>query len=101
MIHYSCDMCGKPLHSDKDVRYIVKVEVYCVYEEDEDFDEEDEIFDEFEDIDDDETGADEEEEYEGAEYKTFRFDLCCECHSKYLQNPLFVKDIRKTRFSEN
>lgn len=101
MIHYSCDMCGKPLHSDKDVRYIVKVEVYCVYEEDEDFDE-DEILEELEDIDDDDEEADaEDEEFDGTEYKTFRFDLCSECHSKYLHNPLFIKDIRKARFSEN
>lgn len=95
-------MCGKPLHSDKDVRYVVKVEVYSIYkDEDGDFDEDefDDEFDEFEDHD-DEIDA-EMEELEDAEYKTFRFDLCSECHGKYLQNPLFIKGIRKTRFSEN
>ena len=100
MIHYSCDICGKPLHADKDVRYVVKVEVYGIYEED-DFDEdvfEDEL-DELEDPD-DEIDA-EMEEVEDGEYKTFRFDLCSECHNKYLQNPLFIKGGRKTRFSEN
>jgi hypothetical protein len=90
MVHYSCDMCGKPLHSDKDVRYVVKVEVYSIYKDEDD---------DFEDHD-DEIDA-EMEELEDAEYKTFRFDLCSECHSKYLQNPLFIKGIRKTRFSEN
>ena len=98
MIHYSCDMCGKPLHADKDVRYVVKVEVYAIYEED-DFDEdafEDELA-ELEDHDED----DEAEELEDSDHKTFRFDLCSECHSKYLQNPLIIKRSRKTRFSEN
>lgn len=101
MIHYSCDICGKPLHADKDVRYVVKIEVYGVYEED-DFEEdvfEDEL-DEFEDHD-DEVDDEEIEELEDAEYKTFRFDLCSECHNKYLQNPLFIKSGRKPRFSEN
>lgn len=101
MIHYSCDICGKPLHADKDVRYVVKIEVYGVYEED-DFEEdvfEDEL-DEFEDLD-DEVDDEEMEELEDAEYKTFRFDLCSKCHTQYLQNPLFIKDSRKTRFSEN
>lgn len=91
MIHYSCDICGKTLHSDEDIRYVVKVEVYGVYEED-DFDE-DELDDEEIDV--------EAEELEDAEYKTFHFDLCSECHNKYLQNPLFIKGSRKTRFSEN
>ncbi|MGR3310075.1 MAG: hypothetical protein ACUZ77_04805 [Candidatus Brocadiales bacterium] len=100
MVHYSCDMCGKLLHSDKDVRYVVKVEVYALYkEEDDDFDETEDAFedelDELEDID------AEMEEFEDAEYKTFRFDLCSECHSKYLQNPLLFKGSRKARFSEN
>ncbi len=102
MIHYSCDICGKPLHADKDVRYVVKVEVYGIYEED-DFDEDEDVFedelDELEDLD-DEIDA-EMEEFEDGEYKTFRFDLCSECHNKYLQNPLFIKSGRKPRFSEN
>ncbi|HHT9126485.1 MAG TPA: hypothetical protein ACFYD6_11805 [Candidatus Brocadiia bacterium] len=105
MIHYSCDICGKPLHADKDVRYVVKIEVYGVYDED-DFDGdvfEDEL-DEPEDIDDDPelvSGDEDMDEFEDAEYKTFRFDLCSECHSKYLQNPLFIKGRHKTRFFEN
>ncbi len=38
---------------------------------------------------------------ENGEYKTFRFDLCAKCHKKYLQDPLFLKSWRQTRFSEN
>ena len=28
MVHYTCDMCGKPLLPDEDIRYVVKIEVH-------------------------------------------------------------------------
>ncbi|MCP4930637.1 MAG: hypothetical protein GY912_01500, partial [Candidatus Marinimicrobia bacterium] len=59
------------------------------FEEDED----DDVDDEMDNLDPD--------EIESIEYKTFRYDLCCKCHSKYLQDPLSIKSIRRGRFSEN
>ncbi len=41
------------------------------------------------------------EEMDGVEYKTFRYDLCSKCHSRYMQDPLSINSIRRGRFSEN
>jgi len=102
MVHYTCDMCGKQLMAEEDVRYVVKIEVYTAcdaMEIDDDMDEEVwEMEEENERQDGVENSA---EELECGEYKTFRFDLCSKCHKKYLQDPLFLKSWHKTRFSEN
>ncbi len=106
MIRYSCDMCGRSIIPEEDVRYVVKIEVYAAcdsMEVDNDFDEEltddyDEEEDEMEKIDSDD---DIEDDIDDVEYKTFRFDLCSKCHNKYLEDPLTIKSIRRGRFSEN
>lgn len=102
MVHYTCDMCGKPLLAEEDTRYVVKIEVYTACDAidmDEDIDEEimemEEAAEGRDDI------ADAVDMLENGEYKTFRFDLCTKCHKKYLQDPLFLKSWRRTRFSEN
>lgn len=101
MVHYTCDMCGKPLLADEDIRYVVKIEVHpaCdAMEMDDDMDEEIEEMEEDESEDD---AADPAEMLENGEYKAFRFDLCTNCHEKYLQDPLSLKSWNRTRFSEN
>ncbi len=101
MVHYTCDMCGKPLLADEDIRYVVKIEVYpsCdAMEMDDDMDEE---IEEMEKDESEADAADPAEMLENGEYKTFRFDLCTKCHEKYLQDPLFLKLWNRTRFSEN
>lgn len=101
MEHLYCDMCGKPLLLDEDVRYEVKIEVYAAYdpmemtEEDleEDFEEEiHELIEEMKDID--------EDELEEGVYKSFKFDLCAACHKIYLQDPLDLGS-RGRGFGEN
>jgi hypothetical protein len=100
MVHYTCDMCGKPLSTDESMRYVVKIEVYTACDAmDDDIDEE--LMEMEEENDVHECMEDHEEMMENAEYKTFRFDLCSKCHTKYLQDPLFVKSWHKARFSEN
>ena len=32
MLHYSCDLCKRPLDSENDLRYVVKVEVYAAFD---------------------------------------------------------------------
>ncbi len=90
MIHFTCDMCGKPLLADEDVRYVVKVEAYAAYDPmevtedqlDEDpLSEMSEIIEQMEEMD--------PEELEDQVYKSFRFDLCPACHRRYLRDPLF------------
>lgn len=97
MIHYTCDMCGKSLHPDEDVRYVVKIEVYAACESE---DEEEDFEDSEEELTDYNPSEEEEEDVEEMEYRTLRFDLCSKCHKMYIQDPLFLKGHR-SRFFNN
>jgi hypothetical protein len=105
MIHYNCDMCGKSLVPEEDERYVVKIEIYAACDSMEVDDEEDLINDLEEDDDDDDDDDEvdnlDPDEIDSVEYKTFRYDLCSKCHSRFLQDPLSIKSIRRGRFSEN
>ncbi|HJO55231.1 MAG TPA: hypothetical protein QF423_01000, partial [Candidatus Scalindua sp.] len=67
--------------------------------------EDEEFISDFEEEDEDENDEDidniDSDEIESIEYKTFRYDLCSKCHSRYLQDPLSINSIRRGRFSEN
>lgn len=103
MVHYTCDMCGKPLLTDESMRYVVKIEVYTACDamdmDEDDIDEE--IMEMEEECECQHEMGDHAEMIENGDYKTFRFDLCARCHKKYLQDPLFLKSWNRTRFSEN
>jgi DNA-directed RNA polymerase subunit M/transcription elongation factor TFIIS len=104
MIHYNCDMCGKSLVPEEDDRYVVKIEIYAACDSMEVDD--DDLIDDFEEDGEEEEEEDEvdnidPEEMDGVEYKTFRYDLCSKCHSRYMQDPLSINSIRRGRFSEN
>lgn len=101
MIHYNCDMCGKTLVPEEDDRYVVKIEIYAACDSMELDDDEDLINDFEDDEDDDEEDNLNSEEIDSVEYKTFRYDLCSKCHSRFLHDPLSIKSIRRGRFSEN
>ena len=104
MIHYNCDMCGKSLVPEEDDRYVVKIEIYAACDSME-VDDDEGLIDDFEDEEeeDEEEEVDniDPEEMDGVEYKTFRYDLCSKCHSRYMQDPLSINSIRRGRFSEN
>lgn len=98
-------MCGKPIATEEDTRYVVKVEVYATCDSmDDDCEFDEELITEYEEDEEDndeETDNYDSDDIEDVEYRTFRFDLCSKCHSKYLQDPLSIKSIRRGRFSEN
>jgi hypothetical protein len=98
-------MCGKSLVPEEDERYVVKIEIYAACDSMEVDDEEDLINDLEEDDDDDDDDDEvdnlDPDEIDSVEYKTFRYDLCSKCHSRFLQDPLSIKSIRRGRFSEN
>jgi hypothetical protein len=98
-------MCGQSLVPDEDDRYVVKIEVYAACDSMDADCEDEEFINDFEDDDDDENDEEidniDSDEIESIEYKTFRYDLCSKCHSKYLQDPLSINSIRRGRFSEN
>ena len=89
MADFCCDMCGKPLLVDEDVRYILKVEVFAAYDPME-LTEDDlkadrlkeirELVKRMEQMD--------PKELEEQVYKKLTFDLCPACRKKYLKNPL-------------
>ena len=102
MLHYSCDLCGKELLVEADLRYVVKLEVYAAYdpleitEEDLEEDHMEEISQLIKQMDDMDEQA-----LEDQVYKNFRFDLCPECHKKFLKDPLGREIARSIDFSKN
>lgn len=102
MVHFTCDMCGKTLLSDEDVRYVVKVEIYAAYdpmevtEEDLKKDHKQEIADLLSKMEDMDT-----ETLEDGVYKRLRFDLCAACQKRYLRNPLAVQVERGLGWNQN
>ena len=89
MIRYSCDLCGRNLDAQNDLRYVVRMEVYAAFDpvasdgEEDDRDhlqEVQDILERIEDTQSDQIGED--------VYQQMRFDLCPECRKKFLQNPL-------------
>ena len=104
MIYYNCDMCGKSLVPEEDDRYVVKIEIYAACDSME-VDDDEGLIDDFEEEEDEEDEEEvdniDPEEMDGVEYKTFRYDLCSKCHSRYMQDPLSINSIRRGRFSEN
>jgi hypothetical protein len=87
MIRYSCDLCKRDLDPERDLRYVVKMEIFAAMdpaaEEDDDNDQLQEIQDILERLEDAEDDAIGEEVCQ-----QLRFDLCPECRRKFLKNPL-------------
>jgi hypothetical protein len=102
MVHVTCDLCGKDLRQGEDQRYVVKIEAYAVHDPAEiteaDLDEDHmEIVSQI---------LREEEENESAvelvePYKNFSYDLCPECHQKFVRDPLNRDLAQKLDFSKN
>ena len=102
MIRYSCDRCGRPIDPEQDVRYVVKMEVYaaidplCAQEEDDDRDHLLEIHEILERL------AESDEESLGDDvYQKRRYDLCSDCHQKYVRDPIGQAQMHQLDFSEN
>ena len=95
-------MCGKALVATEDTRYVVKIEVYSAYDPlevanpDADEGHAEEMQDFLADMEDMEA-----EELEDQVYRTFRFDLCPQCHAAYLKDPLLRASRLKSRFGHN
>ena len=103
MLHVTCDLCGKELLPGDDHRYVVKMEVFAGHDPAKITDA---------DLDDDHMEAvsemlrETEECYADPDavapaYKKFRYDLCPECHKKFVRNPLSKEPAQKFDFSEN
>lgn len=100
MIHYSCDRCQRLIDAQKEVRYVVRIEVQAAVEPpDLDSDEAVElnelqlILDEM-----DQTEFD---NLQKRAYRKLKFDLCDECHQAYSANPLALEASTTLGFSDN
>ena len=102
MMHYSCDLCHRPLDSRDDLRYVVKLEVYAAFdplqidEADCDRDNLQELGDILERLD-DAAAVDVGDDV----YQQLRFDLCPDCRARFLKNPLGRKNSEQFDFSKN
>lgn len=103
MIHYSCDRCGRPIDPSEEIRYIVRLEIEAVMEpvdgeavDDDDRDhlmELHEILDSADDLANPLIG-------DGV-YDRKRYDLCPECHRKFVKDPVGREAVRQLDFSQN
>ena len=111
MLHYSCDICKRPINMHSDVRHVVKIEVFpavddmagnhsdgssCCNEEDGDHLEE--MQELLESID--ERSADQDGLF-GDGTLSMRFDLCDACRQRFVKNPLGIKSGKQLDFSNN
>jgi hypothetical protein len=102
MLHVTCDLCGKSLRTGEDQRYVVKIEAYAVNdpaeitEADLDEDHMEEVSQLLRECEENDTSAELVETY-----KNFRYDLCEECHKKFVRDPMSRDKEQKFDFSKN
>ncbi len=106
MVHFTCDLCGKDLSACGEARYVVKIAAYAGFDPNQ-ISEEDLDEDHMEAISDllrreeAEGGPSSPSELDAPSYKGFRFDLCPDCHSRFLKDPLNRDPFKSLLFSEN
>jgi hypothetical protein len=110
MLHYSCDLCKRPINDHADVRHVVKIEVFPAVDEDagpgccdagcdeNDADHLEAMQDLLETID--ERPAGQECDFDDGA-RSMRFDLCDACRQRFVKNPLGIKAGKKLDFSNN
>lgn len=101
MIQYICDSCKRPINAERELRYVVRLEVYAAIDPttedvDDDRDHLEEIQDILDRLDDEETA-----ELGDDVYHRTRYDLCSECRNRYVQNPLGRLAVQGLGFSKN
>lgn len=101
MIHFTCDLCGRDMDAENELRFVVKLEVYAAFDPlqddvDSDRDHLQEIHEILEraDISDNPEISDE-------VYQQLRYDLCPECRKRFMKNPLGRKHTEQFDFSQN
>jgi hypothetical protein len=103
MLHITCDLCGKELSPGGDHRYVVKIEVFAAHDPleitdaDLDADHMEAVSELLREMDGDLADPD----LEAPPHKNFRYDLCPDCHKKFLRDPLGKDAAQKFDFSEN
>ena len=103
MLHITCDYCHREILPGVNPRYVVKIEVFAAHdpaeltEADLDEDHMEAISQLLRDAEDQLVEPD----ALTPVHKHFRYDLCPECHKKFLSDPLGKEAAQKFDFSEN
>ena len=102
MLHITCDLCGKTLCPGDEYRYVVKMEVFAAHDttglteadlDDDHMEAVSQLLRQAEENLDDELAT--------PALKNFRYDLCSDCHKKFVRDPLGKEAAQKFDFSEN
>lgn len=105
MIHFTCDCCKRPIDLQRDLRYVVRLEVYASLDTaEEGLDDECEHLEEIQDILDrleDPADLAADEKLGDEIYQQKRFDLCSACRERFMQNPLGRAHSTVLDFSQN
>lgn len=102
MLHVTCDLCGKQVVPGDDHHFVVKIEVFAAHdpaeitEADLDEDHMEAVSQILREAEDDPSLAAE----CAPAYKNIRYDLCPDCHKKFLRDPL-GREAQKFDFSQN
>lgn len=101
MIHFTCDLCGRDMDAENELRFVVKLEVYAAFDPlqddvDDDRDHLQEIHEILERSD-----ISENPEISDEVYQQLRYDLCPECRKRFMKNPLGRKHVEQFDFSQN
>lgn len=108
MLHYSCDLCKRPIDANLDVRHVVKIEVFPAVDESDDCgcreaeaaeadaDHLEEIQELLETLDEADEAA-----LEDSGARSMRFDLCDACRRRFVKNPLGTGSGKQLDFSNN
>lgn len=100
MIHYTCDLCAKDLAEEP--RFVVKMEVFAAHDPaeltDADLEEDhlEAVSQKIQELEDNDEPAD-----LAPATKEFRYDLCSDCHARFLRDPLGREVGKKVSFSKN
>lgn len=101
MLHFTCDCCKRVIDPERELRYVVRLEVYAALDPmDSELEDEHDHLQEIQDILDrlDDT---EDERISDDVYQQKRYDLCSKCRNAYLKNPLGRVALHQLGFSQN
>jgi hypothetical protein len=102
MVRYTCDVCGRELPGGEDQHFVVKIEAYAVQdpaeltEADLEADHLEAVGQLLRDVEEHGSALDLPEPT-----RHFRYDLCPECHRRFVRDPLGKDQPAKVSFSEN
>ncbi len=101
MVHYTCDLCGKDLGAHDEPRFVVKITAQAAHDPERICDEDLDV-EQLEAISSLLNGGESRTTNQPTpDFAGFRFDLCTECHARFVRDPLGRELYRSAHFSKN